>query len=141
LGRTAGVRPRKGIAANLHVAVRRAHEIRLVLQIANAAGIVVAVVVDAEGHHHDLGLDLVPHPLHQQELLIGSVAGRAGIDDAVLRQSLLQQVGETFIELGLVAPGEGVPEEEDSVGRDLAQLPLAKSDAVVLGRNGAVRGY
>jgi len=63
--------------------------------------------------------------------LIGSVAGNAGIDHSILWQRFLQKIAEPFIRLGVIAIGERVAEKEESVWRDIAQLSLAQSKAVV----------
>ncbi len=127
------------IPPDLQFALQRAHDVGLVLlPVAKAAAVVVSIVVNAEGDHHDLRIDQIPQPTHQQELLIGPVAGNTGIHDAVPRQFLLQEIGEALVHLDVVAPGERVAQEQDPVGRDVVQLALAQPEAVLPHRRGAV---
>src|SRR5262249_34981939 len=129
-------RSRQGVTANLPFAIARAHEIRLViLPVAIAAGIVVAVVVDTKGQDHIFRVDLIPKPLHPKKLLIGSVAGNAGIDDPIPRQRFLQKIAEPLIRLGVIAIGERVAQKEESIRRNITQLSLAQSKTVVPYRN------
>src|SRR5215470_13157801 len=125
-------RSRQGITANLPFALPRTHEIRLViLPVSITAGVVVAIVVDAKRQDHVLRIYVIPKPLHQSKLLIGSVAGNAGIDHSILRQRFLQKIAEPFARLGVVAIGERVAEKEESIRRNVAQLSLAQSKTVV----------
>src|SRR5262249_50236076 len=116
-------RSRQRITANLPFAIPRTHEIRLViLPVAIAAGIVVAIVVDEKGKDTVLRIDVIQNPLHKNNLLIVPEAENAGIDNSILRQRFLQKIGDPFARLGVVAIGERVAEEEESVWRDIAQL-------------------
>src|SRR5262249_2039858 len=83
-------------------------------------------------------IDVIPKPLHQQKLLIGSVAGNAGIDHSMLRQRFLQKVAEPFARLGVVAIGERVAKKEESIRRNVAQLSLAQPETVVSHCNRAI---
>src|SRR5262249_5380289 len=129
---------RHRIAANLPLAFRRSHEIRLVIVPAEIAGIVVAIIVDANGQDHDLRFDAIPQPQHRQVLLIGSIARHAGIDHQVVWQLPLQEIAETFLELGVVAEGERIPDEQKRAWARFAELSFAYSQAVGLNRDGAI---
>src|SRR5262249_35910798 len=125
-------RSRQGVTANLPFAIARAHEIRLViLPVAIAARLVLALVVDTKSARHIFRVDPMRRPLHPSTLLIGSVAGNAGIAAPIPRQRFLQKIAEPLIRLGVVAVGERVAQKEESIRRNTAQLSLAQSKTVV----------
>ena len=67
--------------------------------------------VEVEDEYDDARPDVSPETLHEQVLLVGSVAGDTAIDDPFRWQIALQNIGEALICLDVVAPDKGISEE------------------------------
>ena len=119
-------------SAELHAAVRHQLEIGLVVAVVSGVrGVVPPVVLDAEHQDNNIGVDALPESPHQEVLLIGSVSGNTGIDDSMLRQIASQQVGEAVAGLDIVAPNEGIAEEQDGLFGSAVDLGVTKTEAVM----------
>ena len=125
-------RLRNRLAAKLRAAVRHQFEIGLeVTAVAGVGAVVASVVLGAEHQHDDVRLDALPQAPQQQILLIRSVSGNAAVDDAKPRQLAAHPLGETVVGFDVVAPHEGIAEEQDGLRARATGLDVAQAETVV----------